>query len=109
MRSWRPSYNIGSGKVPPELWSSTYQWLPSTVSLDDDGKPRFASYINNLDPERYSAMYRTIEKLVDAVIPAWDQCLQEYSKDFIRRNDSTPTLGRAGRQDTRFEKIRSAS
>lgn len=109
MRHYRPGYNIGSGKVPPELWSSNYQWLPSTVSLSDDGKPRFTSYINNLDPERYPAMYGTVERLVDAVIPAWDQCLQEYSKDSLKRKGSTHILGRAGRQDTRFEEIRGAS
>lgn len=89
------------------LWSSSYQWLPSTVSLDQDGKPKFTSYINNLDPKRYPGMYDTLEKLVDSVIPAWDQCLQECQT--WRRGDQTVPIGRAGRQDTRFDKIKQAS
>ncbi|TVY78455.1 hypothetical protein LSUE1_G006514 [Lachnellula suecica] len=68
-------YGVGSGKVPPNFWSDTYQWLPSNVAFQNDGTVKFTSYINNLHPNKYSQIYHTIEKLVSAALPAWDQCL----------------------------------
>ncbi|PVH94503.1 hypothetical protein DM02DRAFT_676153 [Periconia macrospinosa] len=71
----RFSYIIGSSHVPPHYWSNTYQWLPANVAFQDDGSVKFTSYINNLHPNKRSEVYRTIEKLVEAALPAWDQCL----------------------------------
>jgi hypothetical protein len=75
---WRgaPSYDIGGSDVPPEYWSSTYQWLPANVSLKEDGSVKFTSYINNLHPTRYPDIYCTIEQLVETSLPLWDQCLR---------------------------------
>lgn len=64
-----------SSEVPPEYWSSTYQWLPANVAFSQDGGVRFTSYINNLHPNRYPDIYRTIEKLIETSLPLWDQCL----------------------------------
>lgn len=66
---------VGGSSVPPYFWSDTYQWLPSNVELQDDGSVRFTSYINNLHPTKYPEIYRTIEKFIETVLPAWDQCL----------------------------------
>lgn len=71
----RYRYGVGGGKVPPNFWSDTYQWLPSNLIFQDDGSVRFTSYINNLHPTKHTGIYRTIEKLVEAALPAWDQCL----------------------------------
>jgi hypothetical protein len=71
----RFSYNVGGGKVPPQYWSNTYQWLPANVAFQDDGSVKFTSYVNNLHPSKYAEIYRTIEKLIETAIPAWDQCL----------------------------------
>ena len=68
-------YGVGSGEVPPEYWSPTYQWLPANIAFQDDGSVRFTSYINNLHPTCYPDIYRTIEKLVETSLPVWDQCL----------------------------------
>lgn len=103
----RLQYRTGSGEVPPELWSPNYQWLPSIVSLREGGKPKFTSYINNLDPNHYPEVYGTLESLVDTVIPAWDQCLQE--REMRGRGGEQPGCGRAGRQDTRYERIQGGS
>jgi Protein of unknown function (DUF4246) len=88
-------YSIGGSKVPPEYWSSKYQWLPANLAFQEDGTVKFTSYINNLHPRKYPEIYLTIERLVDTAIPAWDQCLAEY-RDYKR-------IG-VGRQSSRFSR-----
>lgn len=92
----RYRYGIGGGVVPPNFWSDTYQWLPSNVAFQDDGSVKFLSYINNLHPDRYPNIYRIIEKLVQTVLPAWDQCLA-LSVDYKEKRG-------AGRVKSRFSK-----
>lgn len=74
----RPAASQGSLDIPTNYWSTSYQWLPSNVSLLDDGTVKLTSYINNLHPRRYPDIYATVEKLIETAIPAWDQCLVEY-------------------------------
>lgn len=71
----RFSYGVGGANIPPQYWSQTYQWLPANVAFQDDGSVRFTSYVNNLHPQRYVSIYRTIEKLIETSLPMWDQCL----------------------------------
>lgn len=79
IKSWS-----GKGSVIPSneatgdlSWSATYQWLPSNVAFQEDGSVKFTSYINNLHPTKYPNIYSTIEKLIAAALPAWNQCLLE--------------------------------
>jgi hypothetical protein len=58
-------------------YSSNYQWLPANVAFQDDGSVKLTSYINNLHPNKYPEIYRTIEKLVETTLPLWDQCLSQ--------------------------------
>lgn len=87
------SGGIGSGVIPNDFWSNTYQWLPANLKFTDDGGVKFTSYINNLHPTKYRDIYETIEKLVEKSIPLWDQCLVRYEKHEI--------IG-AGRHDPRI-------
>jgi hypothetical protein len=80
--------------VPPEYWSVHYQWLPSNVCFKEDNTVRFTSYINNLHPTKYPSIYRTLERLIEASLPMWDQCLTLYS--------NYGKLEGAGRIETRF-------
>lgn len=77
---WRRTATLGSHDVPAEYWSTSYQWLPSNVSFQDDGSVKLMSYINSLHPTRYPEIYATIEELIERAIPAWDQCLLEYRR-----------------------------
>lgn len=86
-------YRVGDG-IPPDYWSNTYQWLPANVSFQVDGSVKFTSYINNLSPTKYPQIYRTIEKLIDVTLPAWDQCLVLHTKEGTREG--------AGRMNSRF-------
>jgi hypothetical protein len=71
-RQWDRSLD---DQLPPGYWSENYQWLPANMAFQEDGSVRFTSYINNLHPNKFSDIYRTIEKLVETSLPLWDQCL----------------------------------
>jgi hypothetical protein len=83
--------------VPSDYWSETYQWLPANVAFKEDGSVKFTSYINNLHPVKYSAIYQTIESLITTALPAWDQCLVRN----IGSYDDVVGVG-AGRMHSRF-------
>ncbi|CVK95957.1 uncharacterized protein FMAN_13879 [Fusarium mangiferae] len=73
---------MGEGKpIGSEYWSDKYQWLPANVRFREDGSAEFTSYVNNLHPTKFPDIYRTIERLVDRVIPAWDHCYWSDEKD----------------------------
>ncbi|KAI5459022.1 hypothetical protein BGZ63DRAFT_270168 [Mariannaea sp. PMI_226] len=92
-RRFGGNVTIGSSDVDPAFWSNKYQWLPSNVKFQDDGSVKFTSYINNLHPSKHQDTYRTIEKLIERALPAWDQCIAEY----VNYN-----LKGAGRTEPRF-------
>jgi hypothetical protein len=76
-------HDTGSYSVPLSYWSDTYQWLPANVAFQEDGSVKLTSYINNLHPNKYPEIYQTVEKLIETVLPAWDQCLvvdEDYKK-----------------------------
>jgi hypothetical protein len=64
-----------SSSETKSYWSDTYQWLPANVAFQQDGGIKFTSYINNLHPNKYAGIYKTIEGLVETSLPLWDQCL----------------------------------
>ncbi|AEO69667.1 uncharacterized protein THITE_2091161 [Thermothielavioides terrestris NRRL 8126] len=68
-------------QVKPTYWSKTYQWLPANLAFQEDGTVRFTSYINNLHPKKYPAIYTLVEKLIDKAIPAWDRALSGVAVD----------------------------
>jgi hypothetical protein len=72
------SYDVGGSNLPPSYWSNMYQWLPANVAFLENGSVKLTSYINNLHPNKYPEIYHTIEKLIQTVLPAWDQCLVDF-------------------------------
>ncbi|KAM6506740.1 hypothetical protein FALCPG4_018834 [Fusarium falciforme] len=73
------NYSVGGSKVEPTFWSLDYQWLPSNLAFQLDGSVKFTSYINNLHPLKHRDIYKTIEKLVERALCAWDFCLAQHS------------------------------
>lgn len=74
------------------FWSEKYQWLPANLAFQDDGTVRFTSYINNLHPKRHPEIYRTIERLIDTAIPAWERVLSgkaTIGEPYIERRSSS--------------------
>ncbi|EWG56015.1 hypothetical protein FVEG_17734 [Fusarium verticillioides 7600] len=77
-----------SGEIIPEpkrpdkrALSLRYQWLPCDVNLTG-GRPQIKSYINNLHPVRYKAVYSLVEDLVEKSLPAWDIICRSARKEF---------------------------
>lgn len=66
--------------IPKDFWSETYQWLPANLAFQEDGAVKFTGYINNLHPDEHLEIYKTIEKLVDIAIPAWDHVLHGFTR-----------------------------
>ncbi|RFU79345.1 hypothetical protein TARUN_2881 [Trichoderma arundinaceum] len=69
------------GTVPTDFRSSLYQWLPANVGFREDGTAKITSYVNNLHPGKYPAIYEAIEHAIDVALPAWEQCLRENTGD----------------------------
>lgn len=86
-RDWRPR--------PPTLWGS-FQWMPAQVKLAADGSAKITSYINNLHPVEHKALYSTLERIVAATVPLWNDALSGFVDR--RRFD----LSRTGDQDYTF-------
>ncbi|KAF2872638.1 hypothetical protein BDV95DRAFT_491920 [Massariosphaeria phaeospora] len=97
---WGPEHHVNvfgyllTDEIPLSYWSDTYQWLPANVAFQDDGSVKFTSYVNNLHPTKYPAIYRAIEKLIEAALPMWDQCLALEVEGDAREG--------AGRMHSRF-------
>ncbi|KXH33290.1 hypothetical protein CSIM01_03204 [Colletotrichum simmondsii] len=70
--------DVGEGRTfdwqgaPVELVSTKFQWLPSDVAINEDGRPTIESYVNNLHPREHSDLYPLIEELIQKSLPAWD-------------------------------------
>ncbi|PTB54343.1 hypothetical protein M431DRAFT_118342 [Trichoderma harzianum CBS 226.95] len=50
----------------------SFQWLPCDVIVDETGKAKINSYINNLHPIEHADLYTTIEKFINLALPALD-------------------------------------
>ncbi|KAJ0412541.1 hypothetical protein ATCC90586_006908 [Pythium insidiosum] len=55
--------------------SSSYQWIPSDFVVDQDGRVKITSYINNLHPVHHRTMYESIEKIFSGFVPLFDRVL----------------------------------
>lgn len=65
----------GYGFTLRDGWSETYQWLPANVAIQQHGRVKFTSYINNLHPNKYAGIYQTLENLIEKSLRLWDQCI----------------------------------
>ena len=64
--------------------SENFQWLPAIMKLED-GKFKFDSYINNLNPKRFKLLYGDISDIFNAIIPGLNLTLSRYASDqYIR-------------------------
>ncbi|KAJ2800377.1 hypothetical protein H4S07_005192, partial [Coemansia furcata] len=48
-------------------------WLPTDFNVNDDGSVTIHSYINNLHPVRYAALYQSISKVFAKFVPLLEQ------------------------------------
>ena len=57
--------------------SSQFQWLPTNVNVDENGKCTYLGYINNLD-EKYQDLYKNLEELLGIFIPEFEDIIFNY-------------------------------
>ena len=55
--------------------SSEYQWIPTPISVDQDGKVEFLSYINNLHPKWYHDLYAVLANILSLTLPVFERVL----------------------------------
>ncbi|KAJ2827305.1 hypothetical protein FBU31_003202, partial [Coemansia sp. 'formosensis'] len=48
-------------------------WLPTDFNVNEDGSVTIRSYINNLHPVRYAALYQSISKVFAKLVPLLEQ------------------------------------
>lgn len=70
-------YYKSKKEIKVDYWNrpyekSKYQWLPSEFNIDEKGKCKIESYINNL-PEDNIELYALIEKLFEKVLPYFEK------------------------------------
>ena len=55
--------------------SSEYQWIPTPLAVNQEGKVEFLSYINNLHPKRYSDLYNVLANIFSLTLPVFERVL----------------------------------
>ncbi|KAE8233288.1 hypothetical protein CF326_g1674 [Tilletia indica] len=78
----------------------TCQWLPADFQVDEDGKVKTLSYINNLHPDPRKTtgkLYDVIEQTLQAFLPMFEASLAEYQlpgfrKEFRKGSDNSHWL-----------------
>ncbi|CAK7899559.1 hypothetical protein CAAN3_04S06634 [[Candida] anglica] len=90
------SEDIGKVKTNVEKWavSEKFQWLPALFvrkpvygMYEDDGIQSFEieSYINNLHPEKYGDLYKSIEKVFNKALPGLNLTLSRLATGTPKR------------------------
>jgi hypothetical protein len=59
------------------VWGS-FQWLPAQIELAEDSSAKITSYINNLHPVEHKGLYGTLERIVAATVPLWEDALNGF-------------------------------
>ncbi|KAI9330254.1 hypothetical protein DFJ73DRAFT_858958 [Zopfochytrium polystomum] len=65
--------------------SEKFQWLPSDVVVDADGRAKIDSYINNLHPERHAALYDALARCFEAMLPMFERALGSLTTEPFHR------------------------
>lgn len=56
-------------------YSNKYQWLPTEFSIDQNGKARIKSYINNLEPLKHRKLYSVLEDIFSEFVGMFNKVL----------------------------------
>ncbi|MFE3928382.1 DUF4246 domain-containing protein [Streptomyces sp. YIM B13508] len=58
-------------------FSEKFQWLPTDVDVDDDGRVSFRSYVNNVHPEQHRDLAAVLPELFARMLPLWENVLTD--------------------------------
>ncbi|TMW58049.1 hypothetical protein Poli38472_013523 [Pythium oligandrum] len=62
-------------KGSDNYWDDDYQWIPSDFAVDENGRVKIQSYINNLHPADHSGLYDSIASVFERFVPLFDRVL----------------------------------
>ncbi|PNY19946.1 Uncharacterized protein TCAP_07436 [Tolypocladium capitatum] len=83
--------NLRGVQQVPSL-SLRFQWLPCDVRIDDAGRAKIDSYVNNLHPVEHVPLYPVIERFIERALPAWD-VVYRWPKQFRFQRLQTRSAG----------------
>ena len=58
-----------------QFTSTDYQWIPTPVEVDKEGKVTFLSYVNNLHPIRHKDLYPVLADMFSLTLPLFERVL----------------------------------
>ncbi|MFB7280858.1 DUF4246 domain-containing protein [Streptomyces hydrogenans] len=85
-RAWRNTTNA----YTKHEFSERFQWLPTDVDVDDDGRVAFRSYVNNVHPERHRQLAAVLPELVARFLPLWENVLTDLRRPRPPRIEADP-------------------
>jgi len=68
-------YKDGTLSIEAEE-NKRYQWLPSRFDIDNNGKVKIMSYINNLNTNKYPQFIELIENVFEKFIPSFERIIE---------------------------------
>ncbi|MZD04255.1 DUF4246 family protein [Streptomyces sp. SID5785] len=71
-------------------FSERFQWLPTDVDVQDDGAAVFRSYVNNVHPERHSALNAVLPELFARMLPLFENVLTDLRHPRPARIEADP-------------------
>jgi len=64
--------------------SESFQWLPSDLSVDHDGKVTLTSpYINNIHPIKHGELYSVIPEILQCALPMFERVLSDLVRPLL--------------------------
>ena len=57
--------------------ANLFTWIPSDISVSDEGKIEFLSYINGIHPIKSKKLYEKIANIMEYFIPLWNNVLSD--------------------------------
>ncbi|GAB9472653.1 hypothetical protein Gpo141_00009826 [Globisporangium polare] len=79
--------------------TSTFQWIPSDIQVNEDGSARIVSYINNLHPVHFASLYISIESIFARFVPLFERVVSAAKDEFPGPVLEPPEDYNAGRPD----------
>ncbi|WP_279329099.1 DUF4246 domain-containing protein [Streptomyces sp. OS603R] len=58
-------------------FSEKFQWLPTDVDVDADGRASFRSYVNNVHPDKHRDLAAVLPELFARMLPLWENVLTD--------------------------------
>lgn len=76
-RAQRPDFTQYPTHITPHVVSLLYQWLPTDITISENGEVKALSYINNLHPIKHRTLYPAISSVLSRFVPLFEKVLSD--------------------------------